>query len=118
MKCFTHQDQEAAAVCIQCGKGVCLTCVKISATNRIVCSPNCEAGLNESERLIQLIKNKTLNQNKVSAMIYFLIGAIALIFTVIPLAGGDWTLALWTGPLGVAMIVGGIWSRRVAKESE
>ena len=118
MKCFTHQDREAAAVCIQCGRAVCLACVKNTATNRVVCSPNCEAGLTEGERLIQLIKNKTLNQNKVSAMIYFLIGAIAVVFTVIPLSSGDWLLALWTGPFGVAMIVGGIWLRRVAKESK
>ena len=118
VKCFTHQDREALAVCIQCGRAVCLACVKNTTTNRVVCSNNCEAGLTESERLIQLIKNKTLSQNKVSAMIYFLVGAIALVFTFIPLASGNWPLVLWTGPFGVAMIIGGIWLRRVAKESK
>jgi len=51
-------------------------------------------------------------------MIYFLIGAISLAFTVILLLGGDWFLALWSGPFGITMIVGGIWLSRAAKESK
>ena len=117
MKCFKHQESDASAVCIRCGKGVCITCVKQTATNRVVCSAICEAGLAESEQVMQLIKSKTISQNKVSAMIYFLIGSIAVIFAVLAALIGEWALALWCAPFGIAMIVGGIWSRRVANES-
>ncbi|HVM59271.1 MAG TPA: hypothetical protein VMV72_00255 [Verrucomicrobiae bacterium] len=41
MKCFTHRDAEAVAVCMHCGKGICTECAGVSESGRQVCSPEC-----------------------------------------------------------------------------
>jgi hypothetical protein len=40
MRCFTHQDSQAIAVCKTCGKAVCGSCA-ISIPFAIACSPEC-----------------------------------------------------------------------------
>jgi hypothetical protein len=40
MKCFTHRDTDAVAVCKQCGKAVCENCMVVGATG-ISCRGAC-----------------------------------------------------------------------------
>src|SRR5271170_5625720 len=67
------------------------------------------------ERVTHLIQSKLERQNKVGGAICYLIGGVTLGFTVIAiLLGKDmWPLAVWTGAYGVAMVVAGVWQRRI-----
>lgn len=40
MKCFTHQDADAVAICKSCGRGVCPTCATMAGEG-IACGPRC-----------------------------------------------------------------------------
>lgn len=43
MKCCEHAGAEAVAICVNCGKGICLECAGKSASGRQVCSAACAA---------------------------------------------------------------------------
>ena len=41
MKCYSHREVEAVAICVRCGKAVCSECENESETHRITCSQAC-----------------------------------------------------------------------------
>jgi len=42
MRCYLHADNEAAAVCVSCGRGLCHSCEQITRDERILCGlPQC-----------------------------------------------------------------------------
>src|SRR5438128_1469778 len=42
MKCSHHTETDAVAVCVQCGRGLCQGCTRVSSSGRTSCSPACE----------------------------------------------------------------------------
>lgn len=60
---------------------------------------------------------KTLRQNRVGSMIYFLIGGLYLLYSLIPIMEGQWQLATYTLVFGVAMVISGAWMARVSKHN-
>lgn len=48
MKCFTHNNEEAVAVCKACGKALCHDCMEISA-NGVSCKGECQDILQEQK---------------------------------------------------------------------
>lgn len=42
MKCYNHHDRDAFAICMTCGKGLCLECIKESK-GKTVCKNKCKS---------------------------------------------------------------------------
>ena len=79
MKCSTHPDSEATAVCIHCGRALCSACITKSKSNRIVCSTTCASALLSAEQAIDSLRTKSASSYRSNG--YFMI-AIAVVFVV------------------------------------
>jgi hypothetical protein len=44
MRCFVHREQEALAICKQCGKALCSACL-VDSPDGVTCSGSCEERL-------------------------------------------------------------------------
>lgn len=40
MKCYNHHDRDAFGICVHCGKGLCLECMKEDDNGLIFCKNN------------------------------------------------------------------------------
>lgn len=76
MKCTAHQA-EAVAVCAYCGRALCADCAKPSATQRLVCSENCDAALTRNDRALQSLLQKHLQSARINAVFYLLCGVLS-----------------------------------------
>jgi hypothetical protein len=76
MKCAAH-NAEAIAVCVWCGKALCPTCAKPSASGRMVCSDNCAASLTREAKAMDLVLQKSLQSARGSAFYSFLCAALS-----------------------------------------
>lgn len=107
MKCFTHKESEAIGICMNCGKGVCQSCVVISDSGRLACSKACADGLANILAIGRESIEKTARSNFVSAVFLWVIGAILLLFGIYELMGtGNWKAASYfviAGPLLLIM---------------
>jgi VIT1/CCC1 family predicted Fe2+/Mn2+ transporter len=115
MRCAAHEDTEAMAICMHCGKGICAQCARTSESGRAVCSIKCGTNLASFEKAIALIHSKAQRHNRVTSVMYYVMGTVFLLFTAIPLLDGLWQLAVLTSAIGVAMIIAGTWYGRIAK---
>ena len=59
MKCSTHLNADAAAVCIHCGRALCPGCITKSESGRVVCSAACLAGLLQTEQALQSLRTRS-----------------------------------------------------------
>lgn len=80
MKCYSHPEADAVGVCIHCGKAVCKVCAQSSSSNRLVCSGDCAMALGKHEGAIELIRTKTLRQNRAGAYFCIFAGVVFGLF--------------------------------------
>ena len=113
MQCSSHNNVNATGVCAYCGRGLCSECARLSSTGQLACSENCETKLVAAARSLNATGANTLRLKVVTSYAYFLLGAISVAFALFALTlEGYWLLALWAGPLGIAMILAGFWYKR------
>ncbi len=55
MRCFNHQDNEASAVCLACGKACCERCIH-STEPTVSCSADCQQRIDENIEIIERTK--------------------------------------------------------------
>src|SRR5919197_3149381 len=115
MFCATHTNNNASHVCTYCGQLMCPSCGTALPSGRFICSDECAERQLAFEANIALIRSKTIRQNKVGGWSCLLLGFGALLYTLLPLGSADWSLALWTGPFGLLLLLTGAWYLRVAK---
>ena len=116
MKCKSHNELDATAICINCGVALCENCSNQTNSGKIVCSDLCEQYIANSEMTINIIQDKMLKQNKTAGLIYYLLGILFLLFSPFPYFDGIWQLTIFFVVFGLAFIVGGWWARKVGKE--
>src|ERR1035441_5090772 len=76
MKCYTHKDTEAVAVCVHCGMALCSTCATRSQSGRLVCSQTCAAASKQLEDFIASTRHKATRGARVNAYFCFGLGVI------------------------------------------
>ena len=116
MKCYNHTEIDAVATCLGCGKALCMECCFKNMPG-IVCSSLCEDKITKHNEVNNLIRKKTLTQNKVSGIFCIIAGAIFSLFGIYQLTRESYffPLSLFCIALGVGLILGGIMFLRVAK---
>src|SRR6266404_1462494 len=73
MKCSIHNQTDAIATCVFCGRALCPSCITTTASGRVVCSQECSTGITNTEATLASIRARTLGANRLSA--YLLLGA-------------------------------------------
>ena len=117
MICINHNDTQAAAFCVNCGIALCPECCTKTKSGKNICSTQCEESITKIEYAIDLIRAKTLKQNKVAGWVYFLLGGIFLSFSPFFYFDGIWQLSIFCLAFGVGMVIAGIWAKKVGKST-
>ena len=118
MKCYTHNQDDAVAVCVHCGRAVCKTCATPSPSGRLVCSPVCASASRQTEEFVAGTRNKSVRSARTSAYfcygigILFVIGAVAFHLDI-----HAWPLTLFVSTAGIGFIITGASYMRVAKRN-
>ena len=92
MKCFNHPQMDAVAVCMNCGRALCVSCTMTSETGKAVCSPKCGGALKEFELILRQACESGLKGWKVLAYFIFAVTAIFAIFGGVAALAGDWPI--------------------------
>ena len=117
MKCLTHKESEAVAVCVHCGMALCESCLTRSESGRFVCSPACGTASKQMEDFIASTRHRSVRGTRTTA--YFLYG-MAAIFTasaVFFYFDGVWQLTAFVGVCSIGFAIGGVAFMRVAKKN-
>ena len=118
MKCYTHKDTEAVAVCVHCGMALCSTCATRSPSERFVCSPTCATASKQMEEFIASTRHKATRSARVNSYFGFGLGAIFEAFAVASYFDiHSWPLSIFIGAAGIGFILAGIGFSRVAKRN-
>jgi len=118
MKCYTHNQAEAVAVCVYCGRAVCSSCATPSPSGRIVCSPNCAASSKQTEDYVAGTRNKTVRGARTTGFFGCAIGMICVIGAIaFHRELHAWPLTLFVSSAGIGFILTGVAYLRVAKRN-
>ena len=77
MKCFNHDTTDARGFCMYCGRALCPACMPSPTASRLVCSGRCNAALERSERVVQLLLDKSVQSARASAFYCYLCGGLS-----------------------------------------
>ena len=113
MKCLTHKDSEAVAVCVHCGRALCDSCVTRSASGRIVCSQECAAGSKEIEDLIASTRYRSVRGARVVGYFAVSVGVIFCIAAAFLYFVDVWPPAAFVGGTGIAIGLVGVGMLRI-----
>ena len=109
MKCYNHKDSEAVAVCVHCGRAICLSCAKTSASERFVCSSACATASEQMENFILITRNKSVRGSYMTACFALgmgLVFAASAIFLYQELR--SFPLTVFVGGSSMALVIGGL----------
>ena len=116
MKCYNHNDAEAVAVCVNCGRALCKSCSISSIGNRLVCSPTCDEARKQTEEFILLMRNRGAHAARVNAYFTYGIGVVFILGAVaFQMDTHSWPLTIFVGAGGIGMLLAGAGFMRVAK---
>ncbi len=108
MKCLTHKNVEAIAVCVHCGRALCDGCITRSASGRIVCSKECAAGSQEMEDSIAGTRYQSVRGARIVGYFAMGIGIVFCITAAVFYFEGMWPLATFVAcfviPIGLVGI--------------
>ena len=117
MKCFNHNASDAVAVCAYCGRALCMDCIQLPTSARIVCSSDCSSALAREASAVQMLLDKSAQSARASAFYCYLTGALS--------AGA--AVAAWfmlpspfligfTAACALVLFAAGFWYGRVARK--
>ncbi|MGJ4789179.1 hypothetical protein EHQ52_17010 [Leptospira koniambonensis] len=105
MKCYSHNEQDAIAICKHCNKALCSICA-VDTGLGISCHGLCEQEVKFYGELLNKSKKTyatTAGTFKRSSLIYLLLGIVFLGFGFLNLSNG---VAILMIPAGVVFILG------------
>lgn len=117
MYCTNHNDRGAVAVCVNCGVGICPSCVTKSATGRHVCSAECAESADAFHSAITALSNRTIRTTKATAWFCWLLGGLFGVLGVISIAGGDYFFSSYLLLSAVVFAFVGAWYARIARRA-
>ena len=106
MKCYTHKDADAVAVCVHCGKALCSGCAAPSPSGRLVCSPACATASKQLEEFVASTRNKVTRGARTASYFCFGLGLVFVSFAVVSYSElHKWGLTGFLGAAGIVSIV-------------
>ena len=119
MKCSSHPNSEATAICIQCGRALCTSCHTKSPSGRIVCSAACITGLQITEQAINSIHTKTVSGARSSGYSMLAVAVVFAVFAFVPLHGHIvWYLSSFLLLVALLFFIWGAAFLRIAKRQK
>lgn len=103
MRCATHPDAEAMAICRACFRGVCSACV-VPAGRSVACSSECAA---EAERLLRVVAVSGRNApavQRTQAIVLLVLALVTGIAALIATDVGRWVMGIASALLLVGAI--------------
>jgi hypothetical protein len=117
MKCFSHSETEAVAICVSCGKGLCPSCISKSDRGKFVCSPACSRAITEADRFLDYFHDRsTRSWRLIAYALLFPVASVFLIMTGISLWAREWPLVVLLLPVVLIFVVSGFWCLRLGKK--
>ncbi len=100
MKCFTHPDRDAVAVCSVCGQGLCEGC-SVRIAGKLYCKSDADKIFGrEAERAEKYVRPASIT---VAAILFFIFGALGiisgLVFSAFAGSAASFTSVPFIGPL-------------------
>ena len=102
-----------------CGRALCPACIQTPTASRLVCSNVCDAALERTERAVQLLLEKSMQNARASAFYCYLCGGLSA-----GAAVAAWFmlpspfLIYFTGACALVLFAAGFWYGRGAKSPE
>ena len=109
MKCYNHRDSEAVAICVHCGRAICLSCANPSASGRFVCSSACATSSGQIEDFLATARNKSVQNVHMTAWSMIGMGVIFAgsgVFLQQELR--SFPLTVFVGATAIGLIIGGL----------
>lgn len=117
MKCFQRNAAEAVAVCADCGKAICRDCIASPTAARMVCSNAGASALAREGKVIQMLLDKSAQNERASAFYCYLTAALSAAAAI-----AAWFilpspfLIYFTGGCAVVLAAAGFWYGRGARQ--
>jgi hypothetical protein len=116
MKCYTHKDTDAVAVCVHCGRAMCSSCATPSGSGRFVCSPACAAASRQFEHFVASNWRRTAHSYRILSYGLYLIAVVFAVSGILfATQTHDWRELLYLEACAVVFAVGGFFIRRLTK---
>ena len=118
MKCSTHPNADATAVCIHCGRALCPSCTTKSESGRVVCSASCSAALLRTEQALESIRTRSVSSLRSAGYMMLATAVVFIGFGSLEVYNGIARLAFLLLPAGMVLGITGIAYLRIAKRKE
>lgn len=118
MKCSTHQNIDATAICIRCGRALCPSCAIKSESGRVVCSAICSAALLRTEQALDSLRARNVSTLRSSG---YMMLATAVVFVgcgTFEVYDGIAQVACLLFPAGLVFGITGLAYLRIAKKKD
>ena len=118
MKCSTHLNTDATAVCIHCGRALCPSCTTKSESGRVVCSATCLAALLRAEQAIDSLRVRSVSSVRSSGYMMIASAVVFAGFGSFEVYNGIARLAYLLFPVALVFGITGVVYLRIAKRKE
>ncbi len=119
MKCYDHNEIDAVSTCLGCGKALCKSCTQSSKLGIIVCSEACGKRADSRIEMVELIRKKTLTQNKIGGIFLIIFGIVFGVFGIYNLTDSRLLpLSIFLMTISAGFMYGGFMYLKVAKTKQ
>jgi hypothetical protein len=115
MQCWLHPENPAAALCANCGRAVCRSCLKDGPPVPATCCVECSVAVQKFRTAVEITERKTRRSNRASAWFLWLSAAVFIIPGVIMILSGVTAAGVISALLGAVFALAGFWYFRVSQ---
>lgn len=117
MKCLTHPEIEAVAICVNCGKALCPACITKSSRGKHVCSATCARAITEADDFRYYLHNRSTRSWRLIALaLLFPVAFVFLVFAGFGIWEGQWPLVLLLLAVVIIFLLAGFGCLRLGKK--
>ena len=106
MKCV--DGNEASAICINCGKALCESCMKLTDSGKHICSSKCGDEVALNEHMVRLTFSRAAYTAKASAYGIYVLAIIFLSFSTFEWLRENSVISSFLSSVGIGMAIMGI----------
>ena len=106
MKCV--DGNEASAICINCGKALCESCMKLTDSGKHTCSSKCGDEVAFNEHMLRLMFSRAIYSAKASAYGIYVLAIIFLSFGTFEWLRENSIISSFLSLVGIGMAIMGV----------
>jgi len=117
MKCFSHPEIDAVAICVNCGRTLCSSCITKSRRGKFVCSPICARAITEADDFRDYLHNRSTRSWRLLA--YALLFPVTFVFLVCAGLASlvrEWPIVGLLVAVSFIFVIGGFGALRLGKK--